>query len=94
MTLIKADNCYLQEVIPIAVKSDCVKHAILAQAATYILDYSGEEKVKTEANVHWKRAVHLLNRELQATERCKPGKENAIVAAMVLFGHNEVGSSR
>ncbi|RYN18360.1 hypothetical protein AA0112_g11598 [Alternaria arborescens] len=89
VTLIKADNCYLQEVIPIAVKSDCVKHAILAQAATYILDYSGEEKVKTEANVHWKRAVHLLNRELQATERCKPGKENAIVAAMVLFGHNE-----
>jgi hypothetical protein len=35
--------------------------------------------------------VHLLNRELQATEKCKPGKENAIVAAMVLLGHNEVG---
>ncbi|KAL1801730.1 hypothetical protein ACET3X_002072 [Alternaria dauci] len=88
-TVIKADNCYLHEIIPIAVKSDCVKHAILALAATYILDYSGEEKVKASANLHWKRAVLLLDKELQDTERCKPGKENAVIAAMLLFGHNE-----
>lgn len=70
-----------------------MKHAILALAATYILDYSGEEKVKTQANLHWKRAVHFLSRELQATEKCKPGKENAVLAAMVLFSHNEVGDA-
>lgn len=70
-----------------------MKHAILALAATYILDYSGEENVKSQANFHWKRAIHLLNRELTATESCKPGKENAVVAAMALIGHNEVGES-
>ncbi|CAN9156882.1 unnamed protein product [Alternaria alternata] len=88
-TVIPADNCYLHEIIPIAVKSDCVKHAILALAATYILDYSGEEKVKESANLHWKRAVLQLDKELHDTERCKPGKENAVIAAMLLFGHNE-----
>jgi len=70
-----------------------VKHAILALAATYILDYSGEEKVKKSANLHWKRAVLQLDKELHDTERCKPGKENAVIAAMLLFGHNEVGYS-
>jgi len=88
--LIPDQNCYLSEIIPIAVKSDCVKHAILALAATYILDYSGEENVKSQANFHWKRAIHLLSRELTATESCKPGKENAVLAAMTLIAHNEV----
>jgi len=67
------------------------KQAILALAATYILDYSGEEKVKASANLQWKRSVLQLDKELHDTERCKPGKENAVIAAMLLFGHNEVG---
>ena len=90
MTLIPNENCYLREIIPIAAKSDCVKHAILALAATYVLDYSAEENIKTRANWHWKRAVHLLTTELRISEACKPGKENAVLAAMAIFSHNEV----
>lgn len=90
MTLVPNENCYPREVIPIAAKSDCVKHAILALAATYVLDYSPGEYLRSRANLHWKRAVHLLTRELKISEACKPGKENAVLAAMALFSHNEV----
>jgi hypothetical protein len=90
VTLIPTENCYLREVAPIAAKNDCVKHAILALASTYILDYATEEHLKTRANFHWKRAVHLLTRELNYPENCQPGKEDAIVAAMAIFSHNEV----
>lgn len=89
MTLIPAENCYLKEVLPIATRSDCVKHAVLALAATYIMDYAIQEKVEMRANFHWKRAVHLLTRELNNKETCQPGKEDAVLAAMAIFSHNE-----
>lgn len=89
-TLIPKENCYLREVAPIAARNDCVKHSILALASTYILDYAAQEHMKTRANFHWKRAVHLLTRELSYPETCQPGKEVAVIAALAIFCHNEV----
>lgn len=73
-----------------AARSDCVKHSILAVAATYLLDYMSEEHLRLRANFHWKRAVHLLTKELNSPETCQPGKEDAIIAALTLFARNEV----
>jgi hypothetical protein len=90
VSLIPSGNCYLTDIAPIAANNECVKHAILALSATYILDYSNEDHIKTRANFHWKRAVHLLTRELNDSGLCEPGKEDSVVAALVLFSHNEV----
>ncbi|KAH8810705.1 fungal-specific transcription factor domain-containing protein [Xylogone sp. PMI_703] len=84
-----SNNCYLTEIAPIAARNECVKHAVLALSATYILDYSREDHVKTRANFHWRRAVHLLTQELNDEGTCHPGKEDTVVAALVLFSHNE-----
>ncbi|KAH7327172.1 fungal-specific transcription factor domain-containing protein [Rhexocercosporidium sp. MPI-PUGE-AT-0058] len=88
VTLIPNGNSYLTEIAPIAARSECVKHAVLALSATYILDYSREDHIRTRANFHWKRAVHLLTEELN-NEVYEPGKEDTVVAALVLFSHNE-----
>jgi hypothetical protein len=90
VSLIPSGNCYLTDIAPISAKNDCVKHAILALSATYILDYSREDHIRTRANFHWKRAIHLLTRELNDNGHCEPGKEDSVVAALVLFSHNEV----
>lgn len=89
MTLIPNGNSYLTEIAPIAARSECVKHAVLALSATYILDYSREDHIRTRANFHWKRAVYLLTQELN-NEVYEFGKEDTVVAALVLFSHNEV----
>ena len=62
----------------------------MALAATYVIDYARDEQLKTRASFHWKRAVHLLTRELSYPETCQPGKEDVIVAALFVFCVNEV----
>lgn len=90
VTLIPTENCYILEIAPIAARNDCVKHAVLALAATYVIDYARDEQLKTRANFHWKRAVHLLTQELSYPETCQPGREDAIIAALFVFCVNEV----
>lgn len=68
----------------------CVKHALLALASTYVLDYLPSKELEKRANMHHKRAVILLGQELNKEETYKPGSEDAVVGALVLLCHNDV----
>jgi len=73
-----------------AVTNECVKHAILSLAATYVMDFERDDQIEARANFHHKRAVELLGRELKDRETYGVAKGDAIVAALMLLSHNEV----
>lgn len=69
---------------------ECVKHAVLSLAASYVLDFEWNEKLLARANLHQKRSVHLIGKALNDLETYSPGKEDAVLAAIVILAHNEV----
>lgn len=73
-----------------AAGSECVKHALLALAAGYVLDYQPSEKLQTRANFHYRRAVDLLGRALRDAETHEVGKEDAVIGALVLLNCDDV----
>lgn len=90
-TLITDENTYLTQIMPIAEKSECVKHATLSLAASYVLDYRRNEKLEQRANYHHRQAVMLLDQELRDRRNFLPGKEEALIAALIILTHTEVG---
>jgi hypothetical protein len=89
-TVVKTDNSYLTEIAPMAVSSPLVKHAILSLSITYVMDYKANPDFEHTARDHHMKAVQLLGQELRTMENYKPGKEEAVVAALCLLTHNEV----
>ena len=75
-----------------AEKKPVVKHAILTLAASYILDFNPSEGVRQRANYHYGKAVLLLGEELKDIENRVPGKGEALIASLIVLGHNEVCS--
>src|SRR5690348_5168750 len=91
-TVVPDDNLYLREIVPIAEQSACVKHAILSLSASYILDFKNCYPLQKRGNYHHKKAIVLLQQELRKDANHVPGEEFAIVAAVIIIGHNEVSS--
>ena len=89
-TLLPESNGFLNDIMPMASGNVCVKHALLALASTYVLDYLPSKELEKRANMHHKRAVMLLGQELNKEETYQPGNEDAIVGALVLLCHNDV----
>ncbi|KAH8590662.1 fungal-specific transcription factor domain-containing protein [Bisporella sp. PMI_857] len=75
--------------MPIAEKSACVRHATLSLAASYVLDYKRNELLEKRANFHHKKAVLLLDKELKDRHNFLPGKEEALIAALIIITHTE-----
>jgi hypothetical protein len=43
------------------------------------------------ANLHQRQAIELIGRALNNSETYTPGKEDAVLAAIAIMAHNEVG---
>lgn len=74
-----------------AVENECVKHALLTLASTYVLDYLPSEKLRGRANHHYTKAVALLDEGINTAENHEIGKEDAIIGALVLLNCDDVG---
>ncbi|KAK3342137.1 fungal-specific transcription factor domain-containing protein [Lasiosphaeria hispida] len=84
-TLIKISNFWLSEVTAIADMEECVRHALLASTAAYVLDYVRSEKMRIRANMHYRRAADLLTRALRNPACRQVGKEAGVTAAILLL---------
>ena len=56
-TLLPESNGFLNDIMPMASGNACVKHALLALASTYVLDYLPSKELEKRADMHHKRAV-------------------------------------
>lgn len=63
----------------------CVRHSVLALASLYILDFVPEKKIQDRANSHIKKAAELLSAGLEDPDRHLPGKEESLVASLMLL---------
>lgn len=70
--------------------SNCVRHAILSLAATYVMDFERTQSIKSRANYHQREAIRHLGRELKLIETYDVTKGDNIIAALMLLSHNEV----
>ncbi len=86
------DNTYLKQIAPMAEKSLLVKHTILTLASSYVLDWYFNEELEKRASWHYDRAVTLLGQELNNRANRITDKGEPLIAALILFCHNEVGN--
>ena len=89
-TLLAKSNGFYCDIAPMAADNDCVKHALLTLAATYVLDYLPSEPLRDRANWHYNKAVALLDEGLKSSETREIGKEDAIIGALVLLNCDDV----
>lgn len=74
-----------------AERSELVQHSILSLATTYMLDFNeGSAPLQAKAHYHHEKAVDMLGTQLQNLDIQSPGKEEEVVAALLLLAHNEV----
>ena len=71
-------------------KSELVKHALLSLAASYVLDYTPAENLKSRANLHHRRTITLLNEELAKKETYQRGGEEVAVCALAILSQQDV----
>ncbi|KAL8687405.1 MAG: hypothetical protein Q9218_006414 [Villophora microphyllina] len=89
-TLLPGSNGFLNDITPMAARNNCVKHALLALAATYVLDYLPSKELEKIANMHHKRAVITLGQALNDEKTYTPGGEDAVVGALALMSQNDL----
>jgi hypothetical protein len=87
---LEGSNSLLKDITPMVSRSPCVRHALLAVAATYVLDYKPDPLLENIANEHHKEAIKLLGEDLSNHENYAPGKEEPIIAAMILLNQDDV----
>ena len=73
-----------------ALGDSCVKHALLAFTAAYVLDYLPTEQLRSRANTHYKKAANLLSDALSRSENIEVGKGDSLVAAAILLFSDDV----
>ena len=83
-------NYWSEQVAAIAVKHACARHALLAFAISYVLDYEPTEEMRKRANYHYHRAVKLLEDDLGREATYAVGQDDGVVAAMILILSNDV----
>ncbi|KAK6342520.1 hypothetical protein TWF718_007923 [Orbilia javanica] len=84
-TLLDEQNFHSFEIVPMARGSDGVLHAVLALAASYLLDYHQNDELRAIADHHYARSVQCVTRELK-----NAGNEEALVAILSLLIHNDI----
>jgi hypothetical protein len=67
-----------------------VNHAVLALSAAYILDYKPIPAIQARANYHYKQAVDLVDQALRNPKSHEVGKDDAIIAALIMLLSNDV----
>jgi hypothetical protein len=87
-TLIKENNGWLNELLPMADKDEAVHHALLAFSAGYALEYKPDMKLLNRANLHYRTASDLLTKRLM--NPIKSGDEDAVVGALRLMWCDDV----
>ena len=75
-----------------AVEEECVKHALLALAGAYVLDYLPSSALLARTNNHYERAVSLITATLGTTELRTTERGECIVSALSLLIVDDVGS--
>ena len=88
-TVIPSSNLYLQQFAPMVREDEGVKHAVLSVAASYVPDFQRDDRLVARANLHQRCAINLLGRPLNTPEIYTPGKEDAVIATILLLEHNE-----
>lgn len=89
-TLLPGSNCFLNEIAAMACGNPCVRHGLLALASTYVLDYLPSKSLEQRANMHYNRSVLLLSQALSSRETFEPGKEDVVIATLVLLSVNDL----
>ncbi|KAB8336717.1 hypothetical protein FH972_021026 [Carpinus fangiana] len=84
-TLLPQHNYWLHEVAPMMTQNQCVKHAVLAFAAGYVLDFVTTDGMRKRANEHYKTAIFFLDRALASSASHDIGKGDDVVAALLLL---------
>ncbi|KAK4185040.1 fungal-specific transcription factor domain-containing protein [Podospora australis] len=84
------ENYWSSQVAAIAVTNKAARHALLAFATAYALDYQPTETMRERANHHYRSAVRLIEEALQREETYSPGNEDGIVAAIILVLSNDI----
>jgi hypothetical protein len=92
-TLVPQDNLYLHQIIPMAASSDLVRHAMLALAASYVLDFEHRSELRSRAEKHHKSAVQLFGEQIRQRVNYDPGQEFILVAGTILYMHQQVSVS-
>lgn len=85
------NNYWRSELLPMAVQNACVRHALFTYMTAYALDYNKTEDMVERANHHYSTAVRLLKQELDNPDTYTPGKDNAVVAALIMLLNDDVG---
>ncbi|KAK0703672.1 fungal-specific transcription factor domain-containing protein [Lasiosphaeria miniovina] len=88
--MLLSDNYWCKEVVAIAVKDDCARHALLAFATAYVLDYEPTEEMRKRANHHYRTAVQLLDQALNRENTYTVGQDDGIVVAMILMLSSDI----
>ncbi|KAK4449072.1 fungal-specific transcription factor domain-containing protein [Podospora aff. communis PSN243] len=83
-------NYWREQVAAIAVKYECARHALLAFASAYVLDYVPTEEMRKRANFHYRAAVRLLDEALAREETYAVGQDDGVVVAMILVLSNDI----
>jgi hypothetical protein len=72
---------------------DAVKHAILALAGAYVLDYVFKDDLRNRTNAHYRKASELISAALKRPEVHTVGEGDGIVAAILLLVVDDVCAS-
>lgn len=83
-------NGWLIDLAPMAEADECVKHALLALAAGYALDYHPNERLRQRANFHYRRASEMLSQKILDLSLQEVGKEDALVGALRILWCDDV----
>lgn len=86
-----SSNVYLDQFASMVASSSLVKHSVLSLASSYVLDFKNTDKMIARANLHHRQAIGLVGRSLNDPDTYLPGKEDAVLAAIAIMAHNEVG---
>ena len=91
--MLKESNLFLVDFAKMADSNGCVMHAVLALAATYVLDYTQGSPWRERANFHYSEATRLLSLALKDKKTHEIGKEDAVVSAIIILTCEDVSTS-
>ncbi|KFY16397.1 hypothetical protein V492_01382 [Pseudogymnoascus sp. VKM F-4246] len=84
-TLLSKTNFWMIDVASMAVADECVKHALLALAGAYVLDYLPSMQLLERTNQHYQKAVALITDALANQETHEVSKGDSVVSAILLL---------
>jgi hypothetical protein len=91
-TLLSKTNFWVTNIASMAVEEECVKHAMLALAGAYVLDYLPSTQLLARTNNHYQQAVSLITGALSSTEMRTSNRRDCIVSALSLLIVDDVSS--